>query len=103
MTVSNDTAVCNHEMNTEDCLLTSWNYNFQGQMCIAHVVCSALHLDTKRWHLFRDTVGDSIRIRRTNTNTAMKKVYIGKRRDEFSDGLHGCFLIALLVVNMKLP
>ena len=49
-----------------------------GKKCIAHVVCNALSIDTSKWNLFREVVRENIRIRRANSNTAMKKEFFGK-------------------------
>ena len=46
--------------------------------CIAQVVCSALKIKSEDWHIFKETVKDAIRIRRANSNSAMKKEFHGE-------------------------
>ena len=52
-----------------------------GTKCIAHVVCQSIGLEKSKWDLFRDTVREEIRIRRTNANTAIRKEYMGKSEE----------------------
>jgi len=42
------------------------------------VVCQSIGLEKNKWDLFRDTVREEIRIRRTNANTAIRREYMGK-------------------------
>jgi len=49
-----------------------------GDKSIAHLACKHLHLDTSKWNALKEHLRESIRIRRANSNTAMKKEYFGK-------------------------
>jgi hypothetical protein len=50
----------------------------EGNECIAHVVCDALSIDKTAWHFFKETVRSAIRLKRAASNTALRKVYLGK-------------------------
>jgi len=58
-----------------------WNlilFLVPGKKCIAHIVCSARQIPTNQWVLFKEAVREGIRIRRANSNTALKREFHGK-------------------------
>jgi hypothetical protein len=46
--------------------------------CIAGFVTTDLSIPVSKWHLYKEVVRESIRIRRTNSNSCLKKEYHGK-------------------------
>jgi hypothetical protein len=51
-----------------------------GDRCLAHVVCEAYNIEKEHWGMFKDIVANSIRTRRANSNTGIKKEFMGKQK-----------------------
>lgn len=62
----------------------------KGKKCIAHVVCTGVHMERERWNVFKEVVKETIRVKRAESGTAMKREFLGKSR------LLPCYQICLL-------
>jgi hypothetical protein len=50
----------------------------EGTMSLARFVCQAVKLNPEKWEMYKEVVADSIRVRRANCNSSVKKEYHGK-------------------------